>query len=242
MASSVSISLRKRKLKYGEHPVTRPCPYDGLVKRTLLAGLAALAAVATAAAATVPAPPPGPFGPEGVPIPKGPVLANVQRVKLGQTIGGVTCQRAEKIAFHIHAHLTLFVGTKAYQVPYGIGIGPPLQGLNTKAGPFVSSGSCFMWLHTHASDGIIHMEAPKQMSFTLGQFFAIWGISLTSTRVGPARGNVTAFYNGKPWTKAPAAIPLTGEAQIQLDVGKPVVAPEHIVFPKALAGSTSKTG
>jgi hypothetical protein len=204
--------------------------------------LVALATVAAAAAATVPAPAPGPLGPEGVPVPKAPVLANVQKVKLGQTIDGVTCQKVEKIAFHIHAHLTLFVGRKAYLVPYGIGIGPPLQGVNTTAGPFVEAGSCFMWLHTHASDGIIHMEAPKPMSFTLGQFFAIWGIPLSSSQVGPAKGKVTAFLDGKPWAKSPAAIPLTSEAQIQLDVGSPVVAPQHIVFPKGLAPkmSTSK--
>ena len=201
----------------------------------------ALAAVSAATAGTVPAPAPGPLGPEGVPIPRGPVLANVQPVKLGQTIAGVTCQPVEKIAFHIHAHLTVFVGTKAYQVPYGIGIGPPLQGLNTASGPFVSSGSCFMWLHTHASDGIIHMEAPKQMSFTLGQFFAVWGIPLSASQVGPAKGKVTAFYNGKAWTKDPASIPLTNEAQIQLDVGSPVVAPEHIVFPKGLAAQRPKS-
>jgi hypothetical protein len=208
--------------------------------RRLLVVIAAFAVVASAGAAMVPAPASGPTGPEGVPIPKGPVFSNVQRVKNGQTIDGVTCQPAEKVAFHIHSHLTLFVGTKAYQVPYGIGIGPPLQGVNTTAGPFVEAGSCFMWLHTHAADGIIHVEAPKVMSFTLGQFFAVWGIPLSATQVGPAKGKVTAFYNGKVWTSSPAAIPLTSEAQIQLDIGSPVVAPEHIVFPKGLAPKMPK--
>jgi hypothetical protein len=78
------------------------------------------------------------------------------------------------------------------------------------------------------------MEAPKQMSFTLGQFFDIWGVPLSASQVGPAKGKVTAFLDGKPWTKSPASIPLTSEAQIQLDVGSPVVAPQHIVFPKGL--------
>ena len=84
------------------------------------------------------------------------------------------------------------------------------------------------------------MEAPKAMTFTLGQFFRIWGIPLTSSQVGPAKGKVTAFYNGKEWVKSPASIPLTSEAQIQLDVGSPVVAPVHIVFPKGLTPKTSK--
>jgi hypothetical protein len=208
--------------------------------RRLLAAAASFVVVAAAGASTVPAPAPGPLGPEGVPIPKGPVFANVQRVKVGQSIDGVTCQPAEKVAFHIHSHLTLFVGGKAYQVPYGIGIGPPIQGVNTTAGPFVEAGSCFMWLHTHASDGIIHVEAPKQQTFTLGQFFAVWGIPLSRTQVGPAKGSVTAFYNGKPWTGSLAAIPLASGSQIQLDVGSPVVGPEHIVFPKGLAPKMPK--
>jgi hypothetical protein len=195
--------------------------------RLLVVG-AAFVVTASAAAAS---------GPEGVPVPKGPVLANVRPVKLGQTIDGVTCQPAEKVAFHIHAHLTVFAAGKAYQVPYGIGIGPPLQGVNTPSGAFVERGSCFMWLHTHASDGIVHVEAPKQMSFTLGQFFAVWGAKLSRTGVGEAKGNVTAFYNGKVWKGDLGSIPLSPDAQIQLDVGSPIVQPAHIAFPKTL-GST----
>lgn len=187
------------------------------------------------------APSPGPLGPEGVPIPKGKVFADAQVVKLGEAIDGVKCQIVEKLAFHIHAHLTIFVDGKAYVIPYGIGIGPPLTGVQTTAGPFVTGGSCFMWLHTHASDGIIHMEAPVQQTFVLGQFFAVWGEPLSKTQVGPDKGKVTTFYDGKVWTGNPADIPLTSETQIQLDVGTPIVAPEHIVFPKGLAASMTKT-
>jgi hypothetical protein len=98
-----------------------------------------------------------------------------------------------------------------------------------------------MWLHTHASDGIIHVEAPRQQTFTLGQFFAVWGVPLSKSQLGTRHGTVTAFYNGKPWTGDPAGIPLTNEAQIQLDLGQPLIAPVHIAFPKALAESTAKS-
>jgi hypothetical protein len=206
-------------------------------RRLLLALCAAAAAVGTAAAAQSP----GPLGPEGVPIPKAPVLAAPADVKPGQTVDGVTCQLSEKVAFHIHSHLTLFVSGRAYQVPYGIGIGQPLQGVRTARGPFVTGGNCFMWLHTHAADGIIHVEAPKLQTFTLGQFFAVWGVKLSRDGVGSHTGKVTAFYNGKPWTRDPSAIPLTAAAQIQLDVGTPVIGPEHITFPSGLAASMTKS-
>jgi hypothetical protein len=41
-------------------------------------------------------------------------------------------------------------------------------------------------------------------------------------------GTVTAFLNGKQWTKSPTAIPLLPHASIQLDVGSPVVTPSTI--------------
>jgi hypothetical protein len=208
------------------------------------AGAAAAArlplAPAAAAGPLVPPPPPGPLGLEAVPLPPGPTLAPPQTVRLGQTIAGIPCQLAEKVAFHTHARLTIFVDGKARQVPYGVGIGPPLSGEQAAGhGVFVASGSCFMWLHTHAADGIIHMEAPRPLTFVLGQFFAVWGQPLSATRVGPARGKVTAFYDGRLWTGNPAAIPLSSGLQVQLDVGQPVVAPVHVALPKALLPSAT---
>ena len=51
---------------------------------------------------------------------------------------------------------------------------------------------------------------------------------------------MTTFYNGKVVDRVTRSVPLTSEAQIQLDVGAPIVAPEHIKFPKAL-GASMKT-
>jgi hypothetical protein len=205
---------------------------------------AAGAALPLAPLSTIPqlekAPSPGPLGPEGVPIPKAPTLAKVTNVKLNETVDGITCEASEKVAYHIHAHLTIFVNGKAEQIPFGVGIGIPISGVNTTVGPFVTVGACFMWLHTHAADGIIHIESPTQTTYTLGQFFAVWGLKLSTAQVGPAKGKVTTFYDGKVWTGNPANIPLTSELQVQLDVGGPIVAPEHITFPKGLAASMTK--
>ena len=180
------------------------------------------------------APPPGPAGPEGVPIPRGPALAPAGYLKPGETLDGINCGPVEMLTYHIHAHLTIFVQGSARQVPYGIGIAPPRQVQQTGAGPFVASGSCFAWLHTHAADGIVHIESPSTKTYTLGDFFDIWHQPLTRNGVGPERGRVTAFYNGKVFTGNLRDIPLLKHAQIQLDVGTPLIAPEQITFPNGL--------
>lgn len=46
--------------------------------------------------------------------------------------------------------------------------------------------------------------------------------------VGPAHGHVTVLANGKVFTGNPRDVPLTAHAQIQLEVGTPLVAPESI--------------
>ncbi len=181
-----------------------------------------------------PAPSPGANGPEGgVPVPQAPPLATTATVATGKTVDGISCDTNEQLVFHIHAHLTVFVNGAARQVPAGIGI-PGAQAQNTPAGPLVASGTCFYWLHTHAADGIVHIESPVHRTFTLGNFFDIWGQPLAKDQVGPARGPVTALYNGQVYVGNPRNIPLKAHAQIQLEVGKPLVSPITITFPSGL--------
>jgi hypothetical protein len=172
-------------------------------------------------------PPAGSPGPETVPVPSGPRLATLINAATGQTVNGVQCQAGEKTQVHVHTHLTIFVNGKARVIPYGLGI-PGFQAVSTARGPFVETGSCFYWLHFHANDGIVHIESPVQRTYVLGDFFDEWGQPLGPDRVGPATGHVTAIYNGKLYQGNPRDIPLTKHAQIQLEVGKPLVAPESI--------------
>lgn len=44
----------------------------------------------------------------------------------------------------------------------------------------------------------------------------------------------TAIYGGQVYRGNPRNIPLTAHAQIQLEVGKPLVAPESITWPGVL--------
>ena len=98
----------------------------------------------------------------------------------------------------------------------------------------MGGGKCFYWLHTHAADGIIHIESPVKRIFTLGDFFDVWGQRLSGRQVGPATGTVTAIYNGRAYKGSPRDIPLAAHAQIQLEVGRPLVAAVKIKFPNGL--------
>jgi hypothetical protein len=162
-----------------------------------------------------PAPSPGLLGPEGVPIPTGPALTSTASQASGQTVDGIPCGSSEQTVFHIHAHVTIFVNGSARQIPQGVGI---------------VDNTCLYWLHTHQPDGIIHVESGVQRTYTLGDFFDIWGQQLGRNRVGPATGAVTAFYNGAVYRGNPRDIPLNSYAQIQLDVGHPLIAPEKISY------------
>ncbi|MGH2519937.1 MAG: hypothetical protein ACRDF8_09060, partial [Chloroflexota bacterium] len=131
------------------------------------------------------------------------LLAAAPGLTQKQPIDGIPCGTMEQVAYHVHAHLAVYVNGKQRLVPEGIGIALPRVTQSSTEGPFVVSGSCFYWLHTHTNDGIIHIESPAQQPFTLGQFFDIWGQALSTTQVGPAAGPVHAYMNGAPFTGDP---------------------------------------
>lgn len=168
------------------------------------------------------------IGPEGIPIPGAPSLAAAGTSIDGQPVDGIECNAGEQVAYHIHARLTVFDNGAARQIPYGIGIAPPRQVQQTANGPFVVGGRCFYWLHTHAADGIIHIESPTKRTYTLGNFFDVWHQPLGEGRVGPLAGRVTTYVNGKVFAGNPRTIMLQPHTQIQLDIGRPLVRPAHI--------------
>jgi hypothetical protein len=162
------------------------------------------------------------IGFEGMPIEQGTDLAPPGTTGTG-TVDGITCAPAEQLVYHIHAHLTVYVNGAPRALPGGIGI-PGSKVVNYQQdGPVALGGRCIYWLHTHAPDGVIHIESPIVRVYTLGEFFDEWRQPLSSTDVAGATGRVTAFVDGKPWTASPRAIPLLPHAVIQLDVGSPTV-------------------
>jgi hypothetical protein len=139
----------------------------------------------------------------------------------------LACHQDMPPAFHVHVHLSIFdpTGTQI-MVPWAVGIVAPWT--FNHAGNQVLGGTCFYFLHTHDRSGVIHYEATRDLGFTLGDFFDVWGEPLTTTNVAGYAGTVwvkiiTPTSNG-PWTTSidPRTIPLTEHAQISLAVGNPV--------------------
>jgi hypothetical protein len=174
----------------------------------------------------------GPVGPEGIVLEQGQPLAAASTAAAGQTIDGIQCNAAEQVAYHIHAHLTVYVDGALRPIPAGVGIVTPVA-QQTANGAFYGATRCYYWLHVHAQDGVIHVESPNRNSYTLGQFFAIWKQPLTTTQIGPATGALTVFVNGTRYTGNPADIALTPHEDIQVDVGTPVVAAQRVDWSKS---------
>lgn len=130
-------------------------------------------------------------------------------------IHGVKCEAMEGNVLHIHQHVAIFDHGKPVGIPADVG-----QSL---------AGQCLYWTHTHTPDGIVHIESPYFRTFTLGDFFAVWGRPLTRTNVAGAktrRGEkLTVWVDGHRFNGEPRTIELTQHLDITLDVGRPAAKP-----------------
>jgi len=137
----------------------------------------------------------------------------------GDTVNGIKCETSEQLAYHIHAHLSVYVDGQQRTIPPDIGI---------------FNNQCIYWLHTHDTSGIIHVESPDERVYTLGDFFAVWRQPLSAGQVGPAKGKVTAWVDGKKVDGDPAKIKIEYHTTIQLNVGTDTPAPEDYHFPEGV--------
>jgi hypothetical protein len=129
----------------------------------------------------------------------------------------------EGTVIHIHQHLDLYVDSKKVTVPALVGIG------ESGGQPFFSD------LHTHDPTGILHVESPTEAQFTLGQFFAVWGVPLSADGIGSLKGPVHAWVGGKPLNGDPTRIILASHQEIVLAYGAaPKKIPSTYEFPQGL--------
>jgi hypothetical protein len=155
----------------------------------------------------------------------GPLLhapARAQSLLSGLPIDGIRCEVMEGAVEHIHAHLQIFNRGRSVEVPADIGI--------------MQVAGCLYWVHTHTSDGIIHIESPTARTFTLGQFFDVWGQDLNrqaAATVRAPRGRTLRFtVNGRVWTRDPRSIPLRDREEIVIQNGPPYGTPHRADWSK----------
>ena len=95
--------------------------------------------------------------------------------------------------YHAHAHLSIVINGNPQTVSAGIGI----------------QGGCLRPLHTHATDGVIHVEPDdgSHPDYSLKDFFLIWGQVLNSTQIlgfkTDSTHSITLTVNGSPVPGAP---------------------------------------
>jgi hypothetical protein len=172
-----------------------------LVHRKLIAALAGLLALVTGGCGS------GNHMPAGLAI-SGPGLQTSQPpwppeyVHLAQRLRQLGLPPGGKETFHIHALLHIYVG--------GLLVSPPADiGLDLAKG--VESS-----LHTHDRTGIIHMEAPHPYNYTLGDFFAVWGVKLGPGQLGGLTGyggdKLHFYLNGRPLSNPAAHVLRNGDS------------------------------
>lgn len=144
----------------------------------------------------------------GVLTGKPPWPANVDRLRARLKAIGLPALSSEGTVLHIHQHLDIYVDRKPVEVPAGIGIAP-------KEG-FIAT------LHTHDPTGIIHVESPTPGSFSLGQFFAVWGLRLSKQCIGGLCSEPVRLYvNGEQVKADPTKLVLAEHQEIVLTYGPP---------------------
>jgi hypothetical protein len=171
-----------------------------------------------------------PFDAEALPglqMSEAPWISEMSRLRDRLKVIGLPALREEGAAIHAHQHLDLFIKGKAVSVPGMIGVNVPEQ--------FISP------VHTHDGTGEIHVESPTVQTYTIGQFFDIWGVRLSSKCIGAycedGRNSIKVFVNGKA-AGDPRSVELLDHVEIVITYGtaeelpKPIPS-EHLFTPGA---------
>jgi hypothetical protein len=151
----------------------------------------------------------------------------------GQPVANIRCDNSEQLAVHYHAHIDLIYKGQPATIPAQTGI----------------TGSCFYWMHTHQTTGIVHIEAPKDSAsrqFTLGDFFAVWKQPLDHQQVATFKlksgDQVKVWVDGKPYTGDPSRVVLKSHTQVVVEIGPEFVDPPTFDWTSSAATQEAGTG
>ena len=150
--------------------------------------------------------------------PAAPLDTSVASLHAGQVVDSVPCLTQELPAQHIHIHLVVLQDGADVSVPAGIGVGRP-WGIDPDG--FVSTGSCFAWIHTHDTTGVVHIVGPEEKTYKLGQLFSVWGHPLAADAAFNFNGPVAVLVNGVRAGGDPREVELANFFNIVVEIGKP---------------------
>lgn len=124
--------------------------------------------------------------------------------------------------------LTIIVNGEQIMVPKGTGMHG--ESLTNK---FIYHAKCFYYIHTHDHTGLIETEAPAgSPTYTVGEWFDIWGENLDSTQIAGFPGAVSVYINGvlQPG-QDPRTVPLASGSTVTLVIGTPPASIPQYLFP-----------
>jgi hypothetical protein len=123
----------------------------------------------------------------------------------------------EGTAVHIHQHLDLDIDGRTVPVPAFIGIDPAVG---------------FAPLHVHDTSGVIHVESPTAHGYTLGEFFAVWGVRFTPSCLGSycngGGRRLRVYVNGTLDRADPTTLVLEPHQEILVTYGTAAQVPSPI--------------
>jgi hypothetical protein len=160
----------------------------------------------------------------------GPYPWPAERFLLGPrlTALGLPLLTEEGQVIHTHQHLDIYVRRTHVPVAAGIGFDAQLRFLSP--------------LHTHDATGVIHVESPTVRTFTLGQFFGVWGVRFDERCIGGycnrEANRLRVYVNGTQWRRDPTKIRLWEHQELVVTYGTkrqlPKPIPRRYPFPKGL--------
>lgn len=135
---------------------------------------------------------------------------------IGQAVGGLNC--AAPSNSYTYSHLSIYQNGQLLALPANVGTVAPTMTAQT---------GCVYPVHTVDSSGKIRMDASTNGSYTLGQFFAIWGEPLSSTNIAGLTGTpITAYVtNGgvlTQYTGDLASLVLPAHGEVTIAIGTPL--------------------
>jgi hypothetical protein len=127
---------------------------------------------------------------------------------LAERLGRLGLPPGGKEKVHTHALLHIYVAGLLVPIAANIGLNPS-KGVESS-------------LHTHDHSGIIHMESPYPYNYTLGDFFAVWGVKFGPAQLGGLTGfggdKLHFYLNGRPLAN-PAAHVLANHDSVVIGYG-----------------------